>query len=76
MLEALRELNMAALLTLLSGNLEEALENQLQYKVIGPEHLRDKYNSESKYNLDLEILSLKRLLRRERGRSTPTVWQC
>lgn len=47
MLEALRELNMAALLTLLSGNLEEALENQLQYKVIGPEHLRDKYNSES-----------------------------
>lgn len=45
MFEALRELNMAALLTLLSGNLEE---NQFQYKVIGPEHLRDKYNSESK----------------------------
>lgn len=46
MLEALRKLNTAALLTLLSGNLEEALENQLQYKVIDPEHLRDKYNSE------------------------------
>lgn len=39
---------MAALLTLLSRNIEEALENQLQYKALGPDCLWDKYNSESK----------------------------